>query len=376
MKKYLHAFRAKRDDWRIALSRWRYDRCRPEVERVSDLKRVVFLRWDAKWGDSIIFSLVVPELRKLGTGISVEVIATPEMAPLFTEQLGVDRVHVIPKRPSGGKIRRLAASLGEVDLLVHFSELAKARDICLLGSVKARHVASLDDSVGLVDIKLGQATRGLHMEERYCELLKRCGIATPERHYTVPRDSGSERRVAAFLQERTRPYVAINPFSKGGAKTFSVETTLALIERVERMAAGHDICLLTVPGCERAIQAITAGWNAQRCFLYPHTQSIYDNVALLAAATAQLSSSTATVHIADGLGIPSFVLFPYSPGEMAAWHSVNPRSINLMGQPGEVDDVNRLDWDELDRQLKRFVHTALVPSACPGSSSGITDSAI
>ncbi|MCE8002205.1 glycosyltransferase family 9 protein [Billgrantia ethanolica] len=330
---------------------------------MADLKRVVFLRWDAKWGDSIIFSLVVPELRKLGEGVSIEVIATPEMAALFTEQLGVDRVHVIPKRPSAGKIRRLAASLGEVDLLVHFSELAKARDICLLGSVKARHVASLDDSVGLVDIKLGQATRGLHMEQRYVELLKRCGIAAPEKRYTVPRDAGSEQRVGEFLHSRPRPFVAINPFSKGGAKTFSVETTLSLIERVERMAGGFDICLLTTPGCERAIQAITAGWNPERCFLYPDTHSIYDNVALLAAAAAQLSSSTATVHIADGLGIPSFVLFPYSPGEMAAWHSVHSRSINLMGLPGEVDDVNRLDWEALDNQLQRFLDAALAPVA-------------
>lgn len=361
MKKYLHAFRAKRDDWRIALSRWRYDRHKPEVERVMGLRRVVFLRWDAKWGDSIIFSLVVPELRKLGHDVSIEVIATPEMAPLFTDHFGVDRVHAIPKRPSGAKIRQLAAELGEVDLLVHFSELAKARDIRLLGSVKARHVASLDDSVALVDVKLGRVTRGMHLEDRYCEFLKRCGVENPEKRYTVPRDSAAEARVASFLRHRSRPYVVINPFSKGGAKTFSVETTRALIQRIEECEGSHDICLLTAPGCERAVEAIVAGWNEERCFLYPETRSIYDNVALLAAASAQVSSSTATVHIADGLGIPSFVLFPYGPGEMAAWHSVNPRSINMMGLPGEVDDVNRLDWEQLDAGLKRFLDEALVP---------------
>ncbi|MFQ3787554.1 glycosyltransferase family 9 protein [Halomonas sp. A29] len=329
---------------------------------MNDLHRIVFLRWDAKWGDSIIFSLVVPELRKLGSDVSIEVIATPEMAPLFSDHLGVDRVHVIPKRPSGRKIRELVTSLGEVDLLVHFSELAKARDIHLLGAAKARHVASLDDTVGLVDIKLGRATKGLHMEERYRELLQRCGVADPEKRYTVPRDSRSEAEVATFLRGRARPYVAINPFSKGGAKTFSVETTLALIARIERMAPDHDVCLLTAPGFEKAIEAIVGGWNGERCFLYPDTRSIYDNVALLAAASAQLSSSTSTVHIADGLGIPSFVLFPHGPGEMAAWHSVNPRSINLMGLPGEVDDVNRLDWDELDGLLERFFHDALAPA--------------
>ena len=353
MKKYLHRLRQKRDDWRIALSRWRYDRRRPEAAHVSGLKRIVFLRWDAKWGDSIIFSLAVPELRKLGN-VSIEVITTPELAPLFADHFGVDRVHTIQKRPSGRQIDHLAASLGEVDLLVHFSELAKARDIRMLGLVKTRHVASLDDSVGLVDIKLGQATKGLHMEERYGELLKRCGIDSPEKRYTVPRDEKSDERVAAFLDGRARPYIAINPFSKGGAKTFSVETTLALIERIERMVSDYDICLLTAPGYERAIEAIVDGWNGERCFLYPDTQSIYDNIALLAAASAQVTSSTSTVHIADGLGIPSFVLFPYAPNEMAVWHSRHPLSVNLLATPSDPLDVNYLDWNRMDKEMMHF----------------------
>ncbi|PMR73041.1 glycosyltransferase family 9 protein [Billgrantia endophytica] len=325
------------------------------MDDLNDLRRVVFLRWDAKWGDSIIFSSVLPALRKLDGDVLIEVITTPEMAPLFADYFGVDQVHIIRKRPSRQRIRRLAKSLGSVDLLVHFSEIMKPRDLYLAHCVGARHLASLDDSPGLVDVKLGNVTKGLHMEDRYHELLRRCGIHHTDKHYMVPREPVAEAAVASFLQPRKRPYIAINPFSKGRAKTFNVATTQALIERTLATLPDHDVCLLTMPGCEHEVAAISARWDTDRCFYYPQTRTIYDNVALLARAEGQVSASTSSVHIADGVGVPSFVLFSYGPSEMSAWHSVHPLSVNLMSQPGEVNDVNRLDWQEVDRALASFL---------------------
>lgn len=361
MRKLLNAVRAKRDDWRSALCRWRYDVSKPEVGELRELRRVLFLRWDAKWGDSVIFSLVMPELRKLDERLSIEVIATPEMAPLFTDHFGVDRVHSIRKRPSTSEIRDLAAKIGHVDLLVHFSELAKPRDIFLMHCIEARHVASLDDSVGMVDVKLGKATQGLHMEDRYGELLRRCGVPDMRKQYIVPQQNDAEARVRSYLAERPRPFIAVNPFSKGRAKSFNVETTKRLIQHVLAMAPGHDVCLLTAPGFDREIETLAQHWDSQRCFLYPDTRSIFDNVALLANASAQITASTATVHIADGLGVPSFVLFPYGPGEVSAWHSVHPLSVNLMGLEGDIDDVNRLDWAEVETRLRAFLAKAAEP---------------
>ena len=355
MRRILNTVRARRDDWRSAFCRWRYDVPRSVVDQITGLQRVVFMRWDAKWGDSVIFSLVVPELRKLTREISIEVVATPEMAPLFAEHFGVDRVHVIRKRPSTREIRCLASEIGSIDLLVHFSEVAKPRDIFFMHCTDARYIASLDDSVDMTNIKLGKATQGLHMEDRYSEFLKYCDVSHPKKMYIVPRQQTSEASVTKYLAQRKRPFVAINPFSKGRAKSFNIETTKRLIEHILSVATEHDVCLLTAPGFQREIGALSGQWDSDRCFYYPDTHTIFDNVALLSNASAQVTASTATVHIADGLGVASFVLFPYGPGELAAWHSVHPLSVNMMGLQSAVDDVNSLDWNEVEQNLKMFI---------------------
>ena len=60
------------------------------------------------------------------------------------------------------------------------------------------------------------------------------------------------------------------------------------------------------------------------------------------------------MHIADGLGIPSFVLLPYAPNEMAVWHSRHPLSVNLLATPSDPLDVNYLDWNRMDKEMMHF----------------------
>ncbi|MCE8018931.1 hypothetical protein HOP51_02185 [Halomonas sp. MCCC 1A11036] len=350
IRKGLNGVRSSRDRLRIALIRRLFDREKLAVERPSEVRKVLFIRWDAKWGDSVVFSFVPRELQR--QGISVEVIATADMAPVFRDQFGVDTVHVTKKRAGYGEIRQLAKRIGQVDLVVFFSHLANHRALYLLSQLQARHVASLDDSVGLVDLKLGEATRGRHFAEKYLTLLERCGVQGADTQYLVPRNEQSEERVATFVRGR-RPFICFNAFSKGRARTLTFETSRQLIPMLLERLPGHDVCVLSAPGKQQEVEALCQQWS-ERVFSLPDTQSVYDNIALIAHADALVSGITATVHIADGLGVPSFVLFPYDPADRDDWHSRHPLSVNMLAQPSEPLDVNQLDWDEVKKQLSWF----------------------
>jgi ADP-heptose:LPS heptosyltransferase len=329
-----------------------FDRPKGEVQQVEHLCRVLFVRWDAKWGDSVVFSFVPRELQR--HGISVEVIATAEMATTFRDQFGVDAVHETKKRPGYGEIRRLAKRIGPVDLVVFFSHLANHRAVYLLSQLQAKHIAALDDSVGLVDLKLGATTRGKHFAEKYLTLLERCGVQGADTRYIVPREEHSEERVAAFLEGR-RPFVCFNAYSKGSARSLSPETAKRLVELLLEQLPGHDVCVLSVPGKQQEVEALCLAAGEQRTFCLPDTQTIHDNIALIARADALVSGITATVHMADGLGVPSFVLFPYDPVDRDDWHSRHPLSVNFLAEPSEPLDVNRLDWARLETELRAFI---------------------
>lgn len=353
MRKWINRVRATRDALRLSYSRWRYDGPRPAIERLEDIQRVVFVRWDAKWGDSVVFSFVPRELRRL-SGVSVEVIATPEMAALFRDAFGVDEVHEIRKRPRASEIARLAERIGPVDLVVFFSHLANPRAVYLLNQLQARHIAGLDDSLGLIDLKLGDATRGQHFADKYVELLQRCGAEGVDTSYLVPRDAALERRAAALIAERQRPFICLNAYSKGRARSLSMASCRRLTEGVLQRLPGHDVCMLSAPGKQEEVAAFCEAFEGGRVFALAETETIYENIALIAASAGLVSGITATVHMADGLGVPSLVLFPYDPADRDDWHSRHPGSINLMARPSTPLDVNSLDWEEVERALVTF----------------------
>jgi ADP-heptose:LPS heptosyltransferase len=354
-----HRLRAWRDDTRRAIVARLFDRPRPRVERLEGLQRVLFIRWDAKWGDSVVFSFVPRELQR--HGVAVEVITTADMAPLFSGQYGVDAVHVAKKRAGYGEIRRLARQIGEVDLVVFFSQLANHRALYLLSQLQARHIASLDDSVGLVDLKLGELTRGQHFADKYLALLERCGIPGADMRYIVPRDEHSEARVEGFVQGR-RPYVCFNAYSKGRARSFNRETSQRLIELLQQALPGHAVCVLSAPGRQKEVEALCERLG-ERVFSLPDTQTIYDNIALIARADALVSGNTATVHMADGLDVPSFEIFPHDRTSYEDWHSRHPRSTSLLAEPSDPLDVNCLDWTRVEEALGEFAASLNQPKA-------------
>ncbi len=354
MRKWINSLRAYRDRLRIATSRRRYDQPKLTIERVHKLKRVVFIRWDAKWGDSVVFSFVPRVLKAFDPAISVEVVTTPEMAPLFQHTFHSDIVYETSRKPSKKDMKALADRIGEVDLAVFFSHLIKHRDIYFLRQLKTKHIASLDDSVGLVDLKLGEATRGRHMADKYLVLLERCGINQAEARYLVPRNEEAEARVDQWLSSR-RPMIAFNAFSKGRARTFTPETSERLIRMLLALLPEHYICVMSVPGRQGEVERLCAKFEEGRVLCLQETRSIHDNIALLVHSKALISAITATVHLADGLDVPSFVLFPYDPADKDDWHSRHPDSSNLLALPGAPLDVNRLDWKEVEQALEAFL---------------------
>ncbi|QJQ96540.1 MULTISPECIES: glycosyltransferase family 9 protein [Halomonadaceae] len=354
IRQVVNTLRAWRDNIRQQHSRRRYDVTRPAIDRVERPERIVFVRWDAKWGDSVVFSFVCREFKQLNPTISIEVIATQEMAPLFLEEFGVDRVHETRRKPSKAAMRDLAQRIGEIDLVVHFSHLVKHRDMYLLSRLRTRHIAGLDDSVARIDLKLGHATQGLHFADKYVELLTRCGARKVDTRYIVPRAEQSERRAETLVLQRSRPFLCLNAYSKGRARSLTMETCERLARRVLAELPEHEICMLSAPEKQEEVEAFCRRFADERVFCLLQTQTIHDNISMIARSDGLISGITATVHLADGLDVPSFVLFPYDPADRDDWHSRHPGSINFLAEPSTPLDVNQLDWMSANTQLHHF----------------------
>lgn len=344
-----------RDAGRRILGRWLFDRpLRAESAcQLQQCRRILLVRWDAKMGDAIVSSFLFRELRKANPELSIEVITTDAMAALFQEQWHPDRLYRCSKRAGYRELAQLAAKIGSVDLVVHFSKRFKMKDLYFIRRLTPQHLAGLDDELACIDIKLGQACQHLHFADKFKTLLQHCGLSGVDSTYWLPSQESSEQAVRAVWPTQFAPMIAINPFGAGRSRKLEVDSIYRLITLVFKAAPGCGVCLLYAPNERELARQVEKDFSGQGVFIYAHSKSIYDVIAQIRAADGLISVDTATVHIASALHRPLLGL--YNPGaeNYTDWGPNNELSITIFSS--DPHDINKISWSNLEAALPQFI---------------------
>ncbi|WP_024872041.1 glycosyltransferase family 9 protein [Tolumonas lignilytica] len=337
-----------RDQFRRALGRVLFDKPRIAPLPIPHLQRIVLVRWDAKLGDAIVSSWIFRELKKQYPAASIEVITSPAMAWLFKEHFGADIVYECPKRTNYRQLAHLAKQIGQIDLLVHFGQQLKMKDIFFIRMIASQYVAGLDDELACINIKLGQKTSGLHFCHKFAELVKVCGVSSPQTDYLLPYSPASQKAITPYWP--ANPVIAINPFGSGQSRRLSTESIQRLLHALDNtLPSDVRFCLLFSPDNKQKIIQLCS--QLPRTFCYPESTTISDVVAQIKKAKGLISVDTATIHIAAGLNTPILGLYNPDPINFAEWGPNTKTSRVVFAEKRQPEDINALPWAELPQQI-------------------------
>ena len=323
---------------------------------VTDLQHVVFIRWDAKWGDAIVSSLVIAPLRRAYPEIKITIVTSAALADYFESYLKVDQVIEAPRKPTYRQLNTLAQQLKPVDLLIHFTRYMKMKDLFLLYKVKARLVAGLDDDIGRVNLKLGKLTQRLHFSQKLVYLLQCLGIKAENSEYHVPLDTEAVQRVETFLTGKANaPLLVLNPFGGDKSRRLNSAITKKMISAILNIQPTINIVVLFTTDTAAEVQKLCSDLAKDNVFYYPESRTIYDAIALVSKADWVISVDTAIVHIASGLNKPLLAL--YNPDELnyVDWHPNSAKAIICFAEQVTPPDINALVWQNLLPSLSKLL---------------------
>ena len=322
----------------------------------GDLQHLVFIRWDAKWGDAIVSSLMIKPLRKAYPDIKITIVTSATLSGYFEDYLDVDQVLVVSGRPTYRQLNSLAQKLKPVDLLIHFNMHMKMKDLYLLNKVQAKWVAGLDDDIGRVNLKLGKLTHGLHFSEKLVYLLQCLGIKEEHPKYHVPLNAEAVLKVKRFLAGiANKPLLVINPCGGDKARRLNNANTRKIISTALDVFPAINVAVLSTPDTMPEVKKLCADVDRDNVFYYPESRTIYDAIALVLKADWVISVDTAIVHIAAGLNKPLLAL--YNPDELnySDWHPNSDRAITCFSEPARTPDINALAWQTLLPSLSKLL---------------------
>jgi len=321
----------------------------------SNLQHIVFIRWDAKWGDAIISSFVFDHLRKTYPDIKISVVTSIMMSDFFHNYVDIDQVIEIPSRPSYKQLKTLAKQLGTVDLLVHFSFM-KMKDLYFLSQVQAKNIAGLDDAIQRVNIKLGQTTQHKHFSQKFVTLLERIGVTTITPKYCIPLNSESVTQSEKFLAMKgKRPLLVINPYGSGKSRHLNMPNTKKIVLEAVKIRPNINVVILSTPDTAPKIQELCTALGHKNIFYYPACKTIYDAIALTSKASWVVSVDTAIVHIASGLNKPLLALYNPDEQNYSDWHPNSDKAQTCFSHKANPQNINAVDWGQLLADLSKLL---------------------
>lgn len=318
----------------------------PLVANLSQVQHILVVRWDAKLGDSYISSFFFREIKKLPQ-LRVSVITTPELKDLHLEGFKADSVQTINKRPSYKELKRIAREIGTVDLVVHLTEYMKMKDLYFLSQLDAPNVASMDDEINRVNIKMTQQTKDMLFHDKYVHLLKLLSVPDIDDGYIIP-----YRKDA--IEHSEKYDLVFNFFGSTEHKSVAIERASATLISVAKHYPTLSIGLLSSPYTVKKAHSIVERVNLNRVSVIDKINTINDAINIISNTKVVISVDTSIVHIASGLKKRTLAIYPKLNGMFNPWlpPATEQMSVLFSHYEGINVDVNNYSDQELITLIK------------------------
>jgi len=202
------------------------------------------------------------------------------------------------------------------DLVIDFHGLFKSAVLVFLSGGKRRlGYDSLQEGSGLVLNERIPEDMGKHAVDRYLDLPRHLGCATPKPEFPMALQETHFERVAellsAFAVDTSRGFVAVSPVAYWETKLWDEAKFAAVCDRIVR-ELGLPV-VFTGESPEGPIERIRALMQAPSASAAGRT-SLRDLAALYRRASVLLTTDSGPMHLAAAVGTPVVALFgPTSP---------------------------------------------------------------
>lgn len=347
MKKIVGRLQLFRDQIRRKVGILLFDRqaAKPELK---EIRNILVIRWDAKLGDSYISSFFFREIKKI-PNTHVTVVTTPELEALYRNGFKVDSVLVVNKRPSYSELNKTANKIGSVDLVVHLTEHMKMKDLYFLSLIDAKNVASMDDEINCVNIKMTQQTQNLLFHDKYVHLLKSLSVPDIDDSYIIP----YRKNVTKHSKEYD---LVLNFFGSTEHKSVAIERASVTLITIAKSEPTLNIGLLSSPYTVKKAHLIANRVNLDNVSVIDNINTIDDAINIISNTKVVISVDTSIVHIASGLKKRTLAIYPKMDGAFNPWLPPATEQVSVLFShyQGVNVNVNNYCDQELMKLIKGF----------------------
>lgn len=328
-----------------------FNRAKAKIKTKRISKKILFIRLDSKYGDSIVSQFALEKIKKeLNSQIYV-LTKNKKSIDFFSEIVNHFIICNNPRR-----IIQLYQSYKELsgihfDYVIHLDKNIKDRELILLRYIRATSVITADTRVKFATRYLLQKGEVIHARERYVNLLNTMNIHTSGNESTKLKIPNAYIKKIDRLTEKIGKIIYFNPYGSGSQRKLSAIKIDEIKKHLQEIFPNFSILLQSKEHRKLSIKG--AGANV---YVFK-TNSFNDILALIDISVFVVSVDTATSHAATALGKPSIVFYNTNKENYIEWNADSDKSLPIFSkkQKGKVlSDINNFSNYELKNSLTKI----------------------
>lgn len=363
LRSFTNKIRAWRDHLRRGVATFLFDKTLQNEGPFQEA--ILFVRWDAKLGDTVVLSWMWRAIRAHRPDLKLWIITGPAFYDWYAGTYGFDKVLLAPSRPKLHAFFKMTADIKKPRYVVHLSQALKARDLFFLRLVQPAHVASLDDSLKCIDIKLGQLTEGRHFSEKLVPFLEQLSIPVSDRRYWLPESEPD--RIKIMRHWPTETVIGFCPYGASKHRCFSDAKMLWTIQTLLTISAKRNqrvrVLLIVTSDHVTRLTELMRYHGLSDDVLFRPTANLSELIEQVRACAGVISVDTGLVHVASGLQKPLLAFYhppnaknPLTVNNFDSWHPNSDLAQALVADKVKPQRVDAFDDDRLYAALEQFLN--------------------
>lgn len=317
-----------------------------------NIRSVVICKVDGKLGDAEVISPFIYTLQNKFPKIELTVISSGQIADVYKNCFGVNRVIVCCRRPGKKEIEGIVGQLERCDLYITLEDKFRFHDYYLLYRIRPRYVAGINSSVSSINLNMTRNTDGDHITSYFAGLLKKGGLKAEElsdRYHPILTEKALER-VKEFCASNQ---VSFAPWGASKHRRLKDGVVEFIVEKLQ--AKGYRVALLLPPGEHELKKRIESSELGKGLVNIPDALSVYELGGILSLSKALISVDTANVHLACSFGLPIFGIYSGNkPYPFKLW-GPKPGCENTTIFYKEGKMIDQLTYSDIKNKLEIFI---------------------
>lgn len=333
----------------IRLLDWSFVFIKRLEKKNKNVKHVVFVNWNGKYGDAIASAPII-EFLTSHPGVKVSVITSEPLRELYFSVIRVDAVHVIEKNFGWLDIVKIALNVNRCDVVVPLFGRLGIKDALLIFLLNPRFVFSTDSALKMSSKVFIDKSRYHDIYGIYQSIvdLVICGNAALAGASLCVEEEGSFKSYD-FL---------INPYGSREDKSLSIERTKSLIRHLAASHCCSSFGVMHSPNSVLSASRLVDDLNLSNVELVRGIAKFESVIPIIQKSGPLISVDTSLVHVSKVLNKGVVAIYPetkyFNIWQPAA--SINFEVVHSKGlvDYGDIKNMDQFENSSIDYALNRI----------------------